>query len=159
MIQAKGDINDAIEIIKTNKLDPSIDPTIIIEDDDMRYKQIEPDIEIQSQAVVICMMDVSGSMGLDKKYLARSMLFWLTEFLKKMYDNVQIKFITHTTEANVVDEDTFFHKGESGGTACYTAFEKANYIIETEFPPEEWNVYCVYLSDGEDWNKENRCQY
>jgi len=152
LIQAKGEINDAIEIIKAGKLDAEIDPTVMIEDDDMRYKQIEPDIEIQSQAVVICMMDVSGSMDLEKKYLARSMLFWLTEFLKKMYTTVQIKFITHTTEAQVVDEDTFFHKGESGGTACYTAFEKANYIIETEFPVEEWNVYCVYLSDGEDWD-------
>lgn len=152
LVQAKGEINDAIAIIKSGKLDHEIDPTILIEDDDMRYKQIEPDIKIQSQAVVICMMDVSGSMGLDKKYLARSMLFWLCEFLKKMYDNVQIKFITHTTEAQVVDEETFFHKGEDGGTACYTAFEKANYIIETEFPVEEWNVYCVYLSDGEDWD-------
>jgi uncharacterized sporulation protein YeaH/YhbH (DUF444 family) len=152
LVQTSGDINEAIEVIKNGKLDSSIDPTILIEDDDRRYKQIEPDIEIQSQAVVICMMDVSGSMDMDKKYLARSMLFWLCEFLKKMYDNVQIKFITHTTEANVVDEETFFHKGESGGTACYTAFEKANYIIDTEYPVEEWNVYCVYLSDGEDWD-------
>ena len=116
-------------------------------------------MEVQSQAVVICMMDVSGSMTTDKKYLARSMLFWLTEFLKKCYDNVQIKFITHTTEAQVVDEDTFFHKGESGGTACWTAFEKANYIIETEFPINEWNVYCVYISDGEDWDPNKTVRY
>ena len=80
------------------------------------------------------------------------MLFWLTEFLKKMYDNVDIRFIVHTTEARLVDEDTFFHKGESGGTACYTAFDKANYLIDTEYPVSEWNVYCVYISDGEDWD-------
>jgi sporulation protein YhbH len=159
LIQTMGDLVEAIEIVKADKVDDTIDPTIQIEDDDLRYKQIEPDVEVQSQAVVICMMDVSGSMTTDKKYLARSMLFWLTEFLKKMYDNVQIKFITHTTEAQVVDEDTFFHKGESGGTACWTAFDKANYIIETEFPVAEWNVYCVYMSDGEDWDCRKTVRY
>jgi sporulation protein YhbH len=147
--QAHGDINDAIDLVKAGKVKERQDG-IYINDDDLRYKQIEPDVEIQSQAVVICMMDVSGSMTRDKKYLARSMLFWLVEFLKKCYDNVEIKFITHTTEAHVVDEDTFFHKGESGGTSCASAFELGNYVIDTEYPLDEWNVYCVYISDGED---------
>ena len=159
LIQTIGDLVEAIEIVKNDQVDKTIEPTIVIEDDDLRYKQIEPDVEVQSQAVVICMMDVSGSMTRDKKYLARALLFWLTEFLKKCYDNVQIKFITHTTEAQVVDEDTFFHKGESGGTACWTAFDKANYIIDTEFPVAEWNVYCVYISDGEDWDENKTVRY
>jgi len=149
--QAHGDINEALELIAADKVKERQDG-VYINDDDLRYKQIEPDVEYQSQAVVICMMDVSGSMTRDKKYLARSMLFWLVEFLKKCYDNVEIKFITHTTDAQVVDEDTFFHKGESGGTSCASAFELGNYIIDTEFPVEEWNVYCVYISDGEDWD-------
>lgn len=149
--QCRGDVNEAIKIIKENRLTETR-AGVKIEDDDLRYKQIEPDIELQSQAAVICMMDVSGSMTTDKKYLARSMLFWLTEFLKKVYDNVEIKFIVHTTEAYVVNEHDFFHKMESGGTQASTAFEKANWIIDTEYPPEEWNVYCVYISDGEDWD-------
>lgn len=154
LMQSHGDINEAIEIIQTGKLNGN-EPGIFIEDDDLRYKTIEPDMEYQSQAVVICMMDVSGSMTRDKKYLARSMLFWLTEFLKKCYDNVQIKFITHTTTAKVVDEDTFFRKGESGGTNCGSAFELANYIIDTEFPLDSWNVYAIYNSDGEDWDPKS----
>jgi len=154
LMQAHGDINDAIDIIKSGKLNGA-EPGVFIEDDDLRYKQIEPDMEYQSQAVVICMMDVSGSMTRDKKYLARSMLFWLTEFLKKCYDNVAIKFITHTTTAHVVDEETFFKKGESGGTDCGSAFALANYIIDTEFPFDQWNVYCVYNSDGEDWDPKS----
>ena len=154
LMQANGDINEAIEIIKEGKLNGN-EPGVFIEDDDMRYKQIEPDMEYQSQAAVICMMDVSGSMTRDKKYLARSMLFWLTEFLKKVYDNVKIKFITHTTEAKVVDEETFFKKGESGGTDCGSAFDLANYMIDTEFPLDQWNVYCVYNSDGEDWDPKS----
>ena len=153
LTQAHGDLLDAISIIKEGKLNGNI-PSIFIEDEDLRYKQIEQDVEYHSKAVVICMMDVSGSMSKEKKYLCRSLLFWMTEFLKKKHEHVDNKFIQHTTEAKVVDEDTFFHKDNSGGTACYTAFEKANYIIDTEYPLNEWNVYCIYVGDGEDWNPD-----
>jgi len=86
-------------------------------------------------------------------------LFWLTEFLKKVYDFVDIKFIVHTTEAKLVDEDTFFHKGESGGTYCWSAFDKATYLIDTEYPVNEWNVYCVYVSDGDDFEPDKTIKY
>jgi sporulation protein YhbH len=155
LIQARGDIEEAIDIIKNNKLEKIYDNDVFIEDDDMRFKQIEEDVEYQSKAVIFCMMDVSGSMTINKKYLARSMLFWLVEFLRKVYDNVEVVFITHTTEANEVDEDTFFHKGESGGTNCSSAFKLVNYKIETEFPVSEWNTYCIYISDGEDFNPKD----
>lgn len=151
LIQADGELLEAIEIIKNGKL-KNIEEGIFIEDDDLRFKQIEQDVEYHSNAVVIAMMDVSGSMGTRKKYLARSMLFWMVEFLKKMYDNVDIRFIQHTTEAHIVNEDDFFKKSDTGGTHCYTAFDKANYLIETEYPIEEWNVYCIYISDGDDWD-------
>ena len=109
-------------------------------------------MEIHSNAVVIAMMDVSYSMSQEKRYIARSMLFWLTEFLRKAYSNVEIRFIQHTTVAEIVDEDTFFKTQTTGGTSCYTAFEKANYLIDTEYPLDEWNVYCIYMSDGEDFD-------
>jgi sporulation protein YhbH len=159
LTQSKNDINDAIKIIVDEKLDQSIEPYVWIEDEDLRFKQIEEDVEIHSNAVVIAMMDTSGSMTTDKKYLCRSLLFWLVEFLKKVYDHVEIKFIVHTTEAKLVDEETFFHKGESGGTSCWTAFEKANYLIDTEYPVKEWNVYCVYTSDGEDFDEKKTIRY
>ena len=151
LAQANGDINKAIEIIKNGKLTCK-ERRIFIDNSDFRFKQMEEDIEYHSNAVVIAMMDVSGSMGLEKKYLCRSLLFWMTQFLKKKYDFVDIKFIQHTTTAKVVNEDEFFNKAESGGTNCWTAFEKANYIIDTEYPLDEWNVYCVYVGDGEDWD-------
>ena len=157
IIQAIGDLNDAIDLVKNNEV-VEADNNVFIEDDDLRYKQIEHDVEYHSNCVVLAMMDTSGSMTKDKKYIARSMLFWMVEFLKKCYDHVVIKFIQHTTEAQVVDEDTFFHKGESGGTFCASAFDKANYMIETEFPIEEWNVYAIYLSDGDDWDTSKTCQ-
>jgi len=147
-----GDLNDALVLVKEGKVDPNENSDLMITDDDLRYKKIEQDIEYHSNAVVIAMMDVSGSMSREKKYLCRSLLFWMTEFLKKSYEHVQIRFIQHTTEAQVVNEDDFFNKGESGGTSCYTAFELANYMIDTEYPMDEWNVYCVYCGDGEDWD-------
>jgi len=159
LAQASGDINLAIKVIATAELDRSIDPYILIEDEDMRYKQIEQDYEIHSNAVVLAMMDVSGSMDTDKKYLCRSLLFWLVEFLKKVYNQVQIRFIVHTTDARVVDEETFFHKGESGGTYCWTAIEKALYLIDTEYPVEDWNVYAIYVSDGEDFDVKKTLDY
>ena len=150
LMKTNCDIDEAILIIKNNETNGE-EEGIFIEDDDLRYKQIDEDIEYHSNAVVIVMMDVSGSMTKDKRYLARSMLFWMVEFLKKMYSNVEIKFIQHTTEAKVVDEDNFFKTQTTGGTKCYTAFEKANYIIDTEYPTDKWNIYSVYISDGEDF--------
>lgn len=90
-----------------------------------------------------------NSMTPDKKYLSRSFLFWMTEFLKKTYENVQIRFIIHTTDARLVDENDFFRKAEWGGTICHTAFDLANYVLQTEFPIDQWNRYCVYVSDGD----------
>jgi len=159
LTQAKGDINDAIDIINNNELDMSLEPYIVVEDDDMRYKQIEEDYELHSNAVVIAMMDTSGSMTTDKKYLCRSLLFWLTEFLKKVYDHVDIRFVTHTTDAKLVDEETFFHKGESGGTYCWSAIDKALYLIDTEYPVEEWNIYVIYVSDGDDFEPDKTIRY
>lgn len=155
LAQANGDIEDAIEIVKSGTLDRSEDArTFFIDDDDLRYKQIEQDYENQSNAVVIAMMDVSGSMDMEKKYIARSFLFWMTEFLKKTYENVKIKFIVHTTVAQEVDEETFFKKGADGGTQCHTAFDLACKVIETEYPTNLWNVYAIHISDGDDFSPE-----
>lgn len=152
--QAIGDIEKAIKIIQEGNLTETISDGLFIEDDDLRFKKIEENVEPHSNAVVIAMMDISGSMDSYKKYLARSMLFWLVQFLNQVYNNVDIKFIVHTTEARIVDEDSFFKTAEYGGTHCYTAIDKADYLIETEYPINEWNVYCVYISDGEDFLPE-----
>jgi uncharacterized sporulation protein YeaH/YhbH (DUF444 family) len=111
-------------------------------------------VEYQSNAVVLAMMDVSGSMGTMKKYLARSFFFWLVEFLKQAYNHVQIRFIAHTTEAKLVDEHEFFHRGESGGTFCHSAYDKAIHLIETEYNPSRWNIYPFHFSDGEDFEPQ-----
>ncbi len=121
---------------------------------DLRFRTLERDVEYQSNAVVLAMMDVSGSMGTMKKYLARSFFFWLVEFLRQIYHHVQIRFIAHTTEAKLVDEHEFFHKGESGGTYCHSAYDLAIHLVETEYNPAHWNIYPFHFSDGEDFEPE-----
>jgi len=158
--QSNGDLEEAIDLVLQGKVDQSTSLfTVNFEDDDLRFKTLEQDYRLHSNAVVLAMMDTSGSMTPDKKYLCRSLLFWIVEFLRRVYDFVDIRFIVHTTEAKIVDEDTFFRKGESGGTYCWTALDKALYLIETEYPVNEWNVYVIYVSDGEDFDPDKTCQY
>ncbi|HXG93142.1 MAG TPA: DUF444 family protein, partial [Blastocatellia bacterium] len=103
--------------------------------EDLRYKTWEEEIKYESNAVVIAMMDVSGSMGEFKKYIARSFYFWMVRFLKTKYDNVKIVFISHHTEAKEVSEEQFFTQGESGGTVVSSAYRLALDIIAERYPP------------------------
>ena len=149
---AGGDLLLAEKILKDGIL--SLGKTgrpISLYTEDLRYRTLKRDVEYESNAVVLAMMDVSGSMGTMKKYLARSFFFWLVEFLRKIYNHVQIRFIAHTTEAKLVDEHEFFHKGESGGTFCHSAYDLAIQLVETEYSPSRWNVYPFHFSDGEDF--------
>lgn len=149
---ARGDLVRAEKILQERKLDEEVDDFIPLFSEDLRYRTLERDVEYQSNAVVLAMMDVSGSMGTMKKYLARSFFFWLVEFLRQIYNHVQIRFIAHTTEAKLVDEHEFFHKGESGGTFCHSAYDLAIHLAETEYSPSRWNIYPFHFSDGEDFD-------
>jgi sporulation protein YhbH len=148
---AKGDLLGAEKILQEGNLPGEADSFIPLYSEDLRYRTLVRDVEYESNAVVLAMMDVSGSMGTMKKYLARSFFFWLVEFLKLTYSHVQIRFIAHTTEAKLVDEHDFFHKGESGGTFCYSAYDLATHLVETEYSPARWNIYPFHFSDGEDF--------
>ena len=123
--------------------------------DDLRYKHIESDIREESNAVVICVMDTSGSMDTMKKYLARSFFFLLYQFISTRYRNVEIVFIAHHTEAREVTEEEFFHKGESGGTFISSGYQKALEIIAERYHPSLWNVYAFHCSDGDNFESDN----
>ena len=152
----RGDMLEAAKLLASQPLLSASNPesTVYLESSDLRFRTLKEDLEHQSNAVVLAMMDVSGSMGTMKKYLARSFFFWMANFLRTIYRNVEIRFIAHTTEAKLVDEDEFFHKGESGGTFCYSAYELAGQVIDAEYPTSRWNVYPFHFSDGEDWEAE-----
>ncbi len=123
--------------------------------DDLRYKTWEEEIKYESNAVVIPIMDVSGSMGEFKKYIARSFYFWMVRFLRTKYDNVKIVFISHHTEAKEVTEEQFFTQGESGGTVVSSAYRLALDVIQERFPPGDWNIYPFHFSDGDNYYSDN----
>lgn len=123
-------------------------------EEDLRYQRIKEELRPESNAVVICIMDNSGSMYLNKKYLARSFFFLLYQFVNYRYINVELAFINHTTTASEVNEDDFFHRGESGGTMISSGYEKALEIIEERYNPEIWNVYAFHCSDGDNWPED-----
>lgn len=153
---AEGDLNEALQLLQDPDFAPQVhrEASAVITQDDLRYRTMEEEEEYHSNAVVLAMMDVSASMGLEKKYVARSFFFWLVEILRHLYDNVEIRFITHTTEAKLVDEYHFFHKGESGGTLCHTAFDLASEVVSSRYPTSRYNVYSFLFSDGDDWSPD-----
>lgn len=138
------------EFKKVDKLD-----RFPFKEEDLRYFRIKQTYKRESNAAIICVMDVSGSMDNTKKYLARSFFFVLSRFIKMKYNNVEIAFVSHSTTAKEVNENEFFHKGESGGTFISSGLNKALDIIEERYNPSLWNVYVFYLSDGDNWIEDN----
>jgi uncharacterized sporulation protein YeaH/YhbH (DUF444 family) len=174
--QARGSLPTALQLLRGEPPGASPDPApgpavvesrsgadrpprrIFLDSSDLRFRTIQRDVETYSNAVVLAMMDVSGSMGTQQKYLARSFFFWMVSFLRTLYRHVQIRFIAHTTEAKLVEEEEFFHKGESGGTYCFSAYELASRLVASEYPTDRWNVYAFHFSDGEDWAADRTVQ-
>lgn len=135
--------------------DENIEERFPFREDDLRYYRVKKKPKRESNAVMIFIMDVSGSMDNTKKYLARSFFFVLSRFIKKKYNNIAFEFVSHTTTAKRVDEFEFFHKAESGGTYISSGIDKTLEIIEKEYPSDMWNIYPVYASDGDNWTEDN----
>jgi uncharacterized sporulation protein YeaH/YhbH (DUF444 family) len=122
---------------------PFIDPI------DIRYRRFETVPKPVAQAVMFCLMDVSGSMSEHMKDLAKRFYMLLYVFLKRRYRHVEIVFIRHTDRAEEVDEDTFFHGPASGGTLVSSALQAMHEIIRSRFRPADWNIYAAQASDGD----------
>lgn len=123
-------------------------------EEDLRYQRTREERRAESNAVVICIMDNSGSMYLNKKYLARSFFFLIYQFVLYRYINVELVFINHTTTAKEVNEEDFFHRAESGGTMISSGYEMALQIIDERYSPVLWNVYAFHVSDGDNWPED-----
>ena len=132
------------DIMQTRTLRiPYIDPI------DLRYRRFESVPKPVAQAVMFCLMDVSGSMTEHMKDLAKRFFMLLYVFLSRRYDNVDIVFIRHTHEAAEVDEETFFRSTETGGTVVSSALVKMREIIADRYSPSDWNIYAAQASDGD----------
>ncbi|OGZ57809.1 MAG: hypothetical protein A3F94_01740 [Candidatus Spechtbacteria bacterium RIFCSPLOWO2_12_FULL_38_22] len=150
-----GDLTAAFELLKDLEFKASaeqVEPFPVFENEDLRFFDLREDMQKESNAVIIIELDVSGSMSTDKKYIARSMAFWLTEFLRKIYDKVEVRFIIYHSTARLVDEYTAFHTVESGGTEAHEAHEQVMHLIESQYPTNRWNVYVFQFSDGWDFS-------
>jgi sporulation protein YhbH len=126
--------------------------------DDLRYRVWEQVIEKHSNASVTLLMDRSGSMTSERKYIVKSFFWWMTKFLERKHENVELNFIAHDTEAHEVEEENFFKISHGGGTMVSSAFRLAKTIIEDRYPIETWNNYVFAFSDGDNWPEDNdRC--
>ncbi len=121
---------------------------------DLRYKHRTTEIHRESNAVVFCIMDTSGSMDTTKKYLSRSFFYLLYQFVARRYDSVEVVFVAHDIEAKEVTEDEFFSKGEAGGTFVSSGYRKALEIIADRYHPDLWNVYAFHCSDGDNFGSD-----
>lgn len=130
-------------------------PKIIPVKDDRRYRSAKPVIKEQSEAVIIYMIDVSGSMGKEEKYMARLISFWIDLWVARNYNGLDRRFIIHDTKAQEVDRETFFSTTESGGTMISSAYELCSEIIDEDYPPSEVNIYPIHFSDGDNWGNDN----
>lgn len=123
--------------------------------EDRRYRSWKPTQEPDANAVIIYMMDVSGSMGDQQKELVRLISFWIDTWLMSQYKGVERRFIIHDAAAREVDQHTFFHTRESGGTRISTAYALCLKLIKENFHPEDFNIYTFHFSDGENFLDDN----
>ncbi|NIS37756.1 DUF444 family protein [Candidatus Saccharibacteria bacterium] len=130
-------------------------PQIIPVRDDYRYRSWKTTSLPQSNAVIIYVMDVSGSMWDEQKQIVRLETFWIDTWLQYQYKGLITRYVIHDAQAQEVDRDTFFSVRENGGTVISSAYELCSKIIDEDYSPEEWNIYAFHFSDGDNWSRED----
>jgi uncharacterized sporulation protein YeaH/YhbH (DUF444 family) len=130
-------------------------PVVVPVPDDKRFRSWKTVNEPVANAVIVYMMDVSGSMGDEQKEIVRIESFWIDAWLTRQYKGLESRFIIHDAVAREVDRDTFFRTRESGGTMISSAYKLCAKILEEEYPADEWNVYPFHFSDGDNWSMDD----
>lgn len=133
-----------------------VEPRVVPIQQDKHYRSWSTINQPQANAVIIYMMDVSGSMTDDQKKIVRTEAFWIDAWLRSQYQGVERRYIIHDAAARVVDEETFYHTRESGGTRISSAYKTCEELLDSGFPADEWNIYCFQFSDGDNWGEDNR---
>ena len=137
------------------RLEKRIDAIPFIDTYDLRYHQLAAQPQPSSQAVMFCVMDVSGSMTQNHKDIAKRFFLLLYLFLEKHYEKVELVFVRHHTAAREVNEEEFFYSRETGGTIVSSALNLVNKIIEKRYPAGQWNLYVAQASDGDNWDDDS----
>jgi len=139
--------------ISSGVYDPE-QPLVVPIREDKLYRSWKEIPKPESVACIIYIMDVSGSMTDEQKEIVRIEAFWIDAWLKSHYPGLQTVYIIHDAVAQEVDEHTFYHTRESGGTKISSAYELADKIISARFPPDQWNLYIFHFSDGDNWGDD-----
>ncbi|MCA9184513.1 MAG: DUF444 family protein [Pirellulaceae bacterium] len=132
-----------------------IKPKVVPISEDRRYRSWTSVPLPQANAVIVYMMDVSGSMTDEQKEIVRTESFWIDTWLQSQYDGLERRYIIHDAAAREVDEHTFYHTRESGGTRISSAYNVAANLVRESFPVSEWNIYFFQFSDGDNWGEDN----
>ncbi len=140
--------------VSASEYDPQ-KPRVVPIGEDKRYRSWEAVLEPVANAAILYMMDVSGSMTDEQKEIVRIEAFWIDTWLRSQYDGVERRYIIHDAVAKEVDEETFYHTRESGGTRISSAYKVCAELIAREFPADDWNIYCFQFSDGDNWGEDN----
>lgn len=140
---------------KISNLQRRIAAVPFIDNIDLRYNNRIKQLRPATQAVMFCIMDVSGSMDENKKDIAKRFFILLYLFLTRNYEKIELVFIRHHTSAKEVDEQQFFYSRETGGTVVSSALELMRSIIQERYPQSQWNIYAAQASDGDNWNADS----
>jgi len=130
------------------------EPKVIPVREDKQYRSWKVVPKPDAVATIIYMMDVSGSMTDEQKEIVRIEAFWIDTWIKAHYQGVETAYIIHDAAAQEVDEHTFYHTRESGGTKISSAYELCDKLIAAKYPPDQWNVYAFHFSDGDNWGDD-----
>ena len=131
-------------------------PRVVLVKDDMRYRSWTRVQQPRANAVVIYLMDVSGSMAHEQKEIVRTEAFWIDAWLRRQYRGLECRYIIHDAAAREVDETTFYRTRENGGTRISSAYQLSDALIQRQFPPAEWNIYVFQFSDGDNWGEDSK---
>lgn len=146
----KAKLEEKLIILKRKtKAIPFVDPI------DLRYRNFEKRPDPKHQAVMFCVMDVSASMGVKEKDLAKRFYMLLYRFLQRQYEKVEVVFIRHHSIASECTEAEFFYSKETGGTVVSEGFKLLSKIQKDRYPENEWNLYCAQASDGDNFSSDN----
>jgi len=137
------------DLMKSIKAVPFIDAF------DLRYNYLRRQLLPSTNAVMFCIMDVSGSMDETKKEMAKKFFILLYLFLNRNYEKIDVVFIRHHTSAKEVNEDEFFYSRETGGTVVSSSLEMMYETIQARYPSDCWNIYAAQASDGDNWNADS----
>jgi len=140
--------------ISTGVYEPE-EPRVVPIRADKQYRSWNTVEHPEVNAAVIYIMDVSGSMTDEQKEIVRTEAFWIDTWLASQYKNIETHYIIHDAAAKEVDEHTFYHTRESGGTRISSAYKVAARLVHEELPPSEFNLYCFQFSDGDNWGEDN----